>query len=124
MAKRVSKEQKSIYDQRYLNKKPERRKKAAERAMEHQRSKRYGLSPDAFAILKNKTTSCPICKVPLRWNEGPKFERAHIDHDHTTGKVRDLLCGRCNCGLGNFQDNPELLNHAVAYLLQHAKKGG
>jgi hypothetical protein len=39
-----------------------------------------------------------------------------IDHDHTTGEVRGLLCPTCNAGLGHFKDSPELLLKAALYL--------
>jgi len=42
--------------------------------------------------------------------------RLAVDHDHKNGEVRGLLCHRCNVGLGNFQDNPELLLKAYKYL--------
>ena len=43
-------------------------------------------------------------------------ERLHIDHCHTTGVVRGLLCHYCNIGVGMFKDNPELLIKAVSYI--------
>lgn len=43
-------------------------------------------------------------------------DRLHIDHCHTTGKVRGLLCGTCNAGLGMFKDSPLLLKRAAEYL--------
>lgn len=46
-------------------------------------------------------------------------KRLAVDHNHTTGKIRDLLCGNCNGGLGKFQDDPELLLKAAEYLRKH-----
>jgi hypothetical protein len=41
------------------------------------------------------------------------------DHNHTTGNIRELLCGHCNKMLGHFNDNPETLEAAAAYLQKH-----
>jgi hypothetical protein len=48
-----------------------------------------------------------------------KPKRLAVDHDHTTGKVRALLCSTCNNGLGCFKDNPELLIVAEQYLRRY-----
>lgn len=42
-----------------------------------------------------------------------------VDHDHTSGKVRGLLCGRCNAGVGYFRDDPALMEQAAIYIKQH-----
>lgn len=41
-----------------------------------------------------------------------------VDHNHTTGKIRGLLCRRCNQGIGLFNDNVEFLRKSIVYLSQ------
>lgn len=60
-------------------------------------------------LLKQKSR-CMLCKEVI------KFEKCNIDHDHKTGKVRGILCSRCNIGLGYFKDSPKLLFTAIQYL--------
>jgi hypothetical protein len=54
---------------------------------------------------------CYICN-----NTCPSGKRLAVDHCHVTGKIRKLLCTRCNNGLGNFKDEPHLLRLAAEYL--------
>lgn len=61
---------------------------------------------------------CAVCKK----HQTEVKKRLGADHDHTTGKIRGLLCDPCNRGLGLFKDNIELLLAAINYL--EATKGG
>lgn len=54
---------------------------------------------------------CTICMVDLDLGRD-----THVDHDHTTGEIRGILCKNCNTGLGQFKDSPELLRRAALYL--------
>ena len=56
---------------------------------------------------------CAICGRP---ETRKRLKRLSIDHDHSTGEVRALLCSDCNAGLGRFGDDPERLRSAAAYL--------
>jgi Recombination endonuclease VII len=42
-----------------------------------------------------------------------------VDHNHSTGVIRDLLCSKCNLGLGYFKDSTELLVKVIQYLQRH-----
>lgn len=69
----------------------------------------YGLSVAEYeSLLVSQKNQCLIC--------GNEMVRPHIDHCHSTGKVRGLLCMSCNTGLGMFRDDITLLLKAMAYL--------
>ena len=83
------------------------------RKSEHRRRlKRYGLSEDAYAdLLTQQNNRCAICSTPLVTGR-----HCHVDHCHTTGKVRGLLCSHCNLMLGHAKDSVEILQKAIKYL--------
>lgn len=74
-----------------------------------------------FRLLDIQNNVCKICSKPetfITYNS-PKIRKLSIDHCHKTGKVRGLLCNRCNKGLGQFEDNLELLEKSLAYLKEN-----
>jgi len=71
----------------------------------------YGMSKAAVAEMRREQGDrCAICRDP-----SPE----HLDHDHGTGRVRELLCQRCNFGLGLYRDDPALLRAAAEYVERH-----
>lgn len=72
----------------------------------------YGLTVEQYAALvAAQDGRCAICGGP------PRLQRKlAIDHDHTTGAVRGLLCGPCNVGIGALGDTAEGVERAVRYL--------
>lgn len=82
--------------------------------------KKYGLmQADYEALLASQGGRCAICRTDdaqIHTSKRGLKGAFHVDHDHRTGKVRGILCGPCNQGLGRFKDNPEALRRAAAYL--------
>jgi hypothetical protein len=75
----------------------------------------YNLTPELYdAMFKKQHGQCAICHQPERHKDWP----LSVDHCHKSGRIRGLVCDRCNTGLGRFNDNPKLLLRAVAYLTQ------
>lgn len=81
----------------------------------YNRRYKYGLTDEQYdALLAAQNGACAICGT-TEWNGG-KAKSPHVDHCHETGRVRGLLCGGCNNGLGNFGDDPARLRAAADYL--------
>lgn len=73
--------------------------------------RKFGLTVDQYRALGDV---CAICGHPP--SGSPREKRLFVDHDHTTGLVRGVLCNTCNVGLANFKDSAALLACAIAYL--------
>jgi len=71
------------------------------------------IDQEAESLIKTHNGLCDICKTDVAGFGRKGF---CIDHNHETGKVRGLLCQKCNIGLGNFNDSIDLLNKAISYL--------
>lgn len=79
-------------------------------------SDEYGLTLEQYeGMLKEQGHCCAICKNG-RPDVSGKKTMFHVDHDHTTGKIRGLLCHSCNVSIGLMKDSPSLLRQAAEYL--------
>jgi len=117
------------YDSNY-NKNPEvierrRLRHSSRKYKEEGRVRRfgkYGLTEEGFfQLLSKQEGKCAICGFEFTKEmsvvDNPnKAEKPHIDHCHTSGNVRGLLCINCNAGLGQFKDDPQRLQSAIQYL--------
>jgi hypothetical protein len=71
----------------------------------------YGISlADYNLMLENQQSSCLIC------NDKKTQKGLVVDHNHTTGKVRGLLCYKCNLALGLLRENEEIILSLLNYL--------
>jgi hypothetical protein len=95
----------------YMKANPEKTKQWSRRVV---LKRRYGITPEQYdALFIKQGGHCAICPSV------PKTRRLHVDHDHTTKKVRGLLCYRCNNFLvsGNTIESAKLV---LAYLIANA----
>lgn len=78
----------------------------------------FGMTHDEWDVLfETQGSACAICR-----STDPGCKAGwHTDHDHKTGKVRFILCGHCNRGLGGFRDSPIAMRRAADLLeaIQH-----
>lgn len=75
----------------------------------------YGITRDQLnAMLEAQDHRCAICGG----ERNGAGTRLHIDHCHTTGRIRGLLCGKCNSAVGLLDDDPERAERLAAYLRQ------
>jgi hypothetical protein len=88
--------------------------KARERDQRMQRE--FGITwADVEQMKLTQGNQCAICELSF---DLPKVVMC-VDHDHSTGKVRKLLCRKCNTGLGLFRDELKVLTSALKYLEAH-----
>ena len=72
-------------------------------------------SVEYYEMLSRQMSGCSICGKTIIENG----KLLAVDHDHKTGKIRELLCTKCNLLIGLGNDDPELLKKAVDYLYKH-----
>ncbi len=87
--------------------------------LRHQLKKKYALTLEQFdAMLEEQLGLCAICGQPeTHVNRYDAVDRLSVDHDHETGKVRGLLCRKCNIMLMGAKDDVHILRSAIRYLI-------
>lgn len=79
--------------------------------------RKYGIDLAAFDVmLTNQGHVCAICKLPeseIPHNKGQPWQ---VDHCHTTGQVRGILCFPCNFAIGLLKDDKAIIMNALNYI--------
>lgn len=87
------------------------REQAAAQRRIYQLRSQFGLTPDDYeAMVQAQDGRCALCQQPCA--------KLHVDHCHTSGRIRGLLCVPCNVFLGRIHESVETLERMIAYLLQ------
>jgi len=115
---------KQLYDKQYYQANRKDRIESAKAYHEANKEKRkkqhraaqlkreYNITPEQYEqMVLIQQGKCAICGVTP--------DKLHVDHCHIEGHVRSLLCGKCNRGLGLFDDNPHTLLKAAEYVGEH-----
>lgn len=87
--------------------------------------KRYGISFDEFNnLFLKQSNKCPICDNILKTENivGRGYNGTHIDHCHKTGKIRGLLCSKCNKMIGLAQESIFILENAILYIKENIEQ--
>ena len=71
------------------------------------------------SLLEMQENKCAVCKTEGFKMHPNSWSKLNVDHDHKTGKVRELLCHNCNRALGLLQENVEIIQSALDYLKQY-----
>jgi hypothetical protein len=104
----------SKYAKEYGEKNKDKRK-------DNKLNRTYGISLEEYKIMAYKQSGvCLICgKEPIENGNNGTNNILVVDHNHTTGKVRGLLCGKCNKAIGLLHDDISILKSAIEYLEKH-----
>ena len=78
---------------------------------------RYNMTrPEVISMIDSQDFKCKICETEVTEPAIGISNSAAVDHCHTTGDVRGILCISCNTGLGKMKDDPDVLERAAKYL--------
>ena len=134
---RVCKKDKNLLEDYYLSRKDPTKKSSysyeckectVKRTVEYNRKnsssvksqylkRNYGLTFEEFeSMLSDQDNCCAICNGSKSYGRHKRFS---VDHDDSTGKIRGLLCHRCNTALGLVEDNIHTLKSMIEYLENH-----
>lgn len=92
------------------------RKNNPERYKDYYLRSTYGISLEVYQkLLVEQGGVCAICGT-LSGSKANGCKSLSVDHCHTTGVIRGLLCARCNRSIGELSDSPVLLRRAAEYL--------
>lgn len=98
-----------------------------EKLAAYKRKKSYGLSQEDYdLVLKEQNYRCKICSVSTQALE-EKYPRTYhkklvVDHCHSSGNVRALLCHHCNLFVGYLESKEHVLSEAVKYINEYRQK--
>jgi len=93
------------------------RKTNAQKLRDKERKRKFGISSEKYSeLLENQNGVCAICGNPETATRLGVVKALSVDHCHSTGRIRGLLCSDCNTGIGKLKDDVTILQNAIRYL--------
>lgn len=87
-----------------------------------ERERRFGITRQEYAeMFHAQNGACAICSQPETATRNGRIKALAVDHDHTSGEVRGLLCADCNTGIGKLKESRDIMVSAIRYLDKHKK---
>ena len=103
---------------RFKKYREENKESVAATRLKWSRKTKYNFPQELYdERLNDQGGVCAICGTDNPGGRG----QFHADHNHSTNEPRGVLCHNCNVALGNFKDNPELLQKAIVYLSKYSE---
>lgn len=99
------------------------RKRNPEQVLSRELVRHYGITLEQYLEMHDAQNGvCAVCSKPETTvdNRTKEVRRLAVDHCHSAGKIRSLLCSRCNTVLGQVGDDTSVLAAMVGYLKSHA----
>jgi len=98
----------------------------SEQRKKHTLKNSYGITLNHYNdMLERQSGRCLICDCKFDMSYKPKggsgAKSPCVDHCHTTGKIRGLLCSNCNKGIGCLKENISILSRAIQYIANHSE---
>lgn len=113
------------FKSRYRNLDAEGKRKILEKQRDTVLQNTYGITRIEYnQMFQEQNEVCAICEKPetsVDYRSGKVLDLA-VDHHHTMGQVRALLCRRCNQTLGQIDEDPIILDRMISYLANHSIK--
>jgi hypothetical protein len=104
-----------LHIKKYHNETAEEKARRQKLAKKSHLSRKYGLTIEQFFVMiTEQENKCKICECEMK--------SPQVDHNHTTGEVRALLCKPCNMAFGMLKENPKTLRNMLSYINDYLSK--
>lgn len=111
--RKANPDQYKAYDRKHKDKVRNDPQHKLDRQNQRLKSK-YGISLEIYnKMVADRNNKCDICGMD---GSLVRYGKLKVDHDHSTGEIRGLLCDKCNFAIGLLNDNPTLIGKVLEYL--------